>query len=129
MHEKRSLERRKTEVFFGVYERNSATYAGRLVDLNTNGLMLMGNLVHQVNAVLNLKMDLPVEINGKSQIEFDAKVVWCEKSKKSKLFSAGLEFTNIAPEYSQLIDELISSSVFNDAAGALPLTSKLESFK
>ena len=125
----RSLERKRTGVFFGVYERDSSKYVGRLVDINTNGLMIMGKLALEVSSVRNLKMDLPQEINGKSHIEFDAKVIWCEKSKKAKLYSAGMQFTRLAPEYSQFIDELTASSVFNDSAGDLPLTAKIESFK
>ena len=129
MYVKRSLERKKTEVFFGVYERDSSKYVGRLVDINTNGLMIMGKLVFEVNTALKLKMDLPQEINGKSHIEFDVKVVWCEKSKKTKLYSAGMQFTGIAPEDSQLIDQLIGSPVFNDATGALPISAKIETLK
>ncbi len=126
---KRSLERKRTGVFFGVYDRDNSKYVGRLVDINTNGLMLIGKHQLGVNTELKLKMDLPQEINGKSQIEFDAKVAWCEKSKNANLYSTGMSFSQIAPEYSQFIDELIASSVFNDAAGALPLTAKIETLK
>ena len=125
----RSLERKKTAVFFGVYERDSSKYVGRLVDITTNGLMIMGKIAFEACSEHKLKMDLPQEINGKQHIEFDAEIVWCEKSKKTKLYSAGMHFTGIAPEYSQLIDELTASSVFNDATGALPLTAKIESLK
>ena len=129
MIEKRDLERKKTEVFFGVYERSNSKYVGRLVDINTKGIMIMGKLVLAIGTVLSLKMDLPQEINGKSHIEFDAQVVWCEKSQMTKRYSAGLVFTSIAPEFSQFIDVLIESSTFKDATGALPLTAKIESFK
>ncbi len=128
MMNQRSLERKKTAVFFGVYERKSSKYVGRLVDITANGLMIMGKIAFEAKIVLELKIDLPQEINGKQYIEFYAKVVWCEQSKKTKLFSAGMEFTNIAPEYTQLIDELIGSSVFNDTTGALPHTAKIENF-
>lgn len=129
MMNKRSLERKRTGVFFGIYERGNSKYVARLVDINTKGLMIIGKLGLEVNSVFKLKMDLPQEVNGKSHVEFDAKVVWCEKSKNSNLYSSGMEFTEIAPEYSQFIDELIASSVFNDAAGALPLTAKIETLK
>jgi len=129
MHNKRSLERKKTGVFFGVYNRDTAKYVGRLVDINTKGLMIMGKSQLKVDESHKLKMDLPQEINGKSHLEFEAKVKWCEKSKKTKLFSAGFEFTKIEPEYSQLIDELIHNPVFNDPAAALPLSVNIVSNK
>ncbi|MGH8014947.1 MAG: PilZ domain-containing protein, partial [Candidatus Zixiibacteriota bacterium] len=85
----------------------------------------------QLNAgdVFKLKMDLPQEINGKSQIEFDAKVAWCEKSKNTNLFSAGLSYISIEPVFSQLIDELVSNPMFNDSAATLPITMNFESSK
>jgi hypothetical protein len=122
MQEKRSLPRQKTGVFFGVYDRATSRYVGRLVDLNTNGLMLIGKRPFKVGETFKLKMDLPQEINGKSQIEFDANVKWSEKSKNTNLFSAGLAFIEIEPAYTQLIDELIKNPMYNDPAAALPLS-------
>ncbi len=122
---KRMLDRKNTGVFFGIYDRETAKYAGRLIDINTNGLMLMGKLPLESGSVMNLKMDLPQEFRGKWQIEFDAKVVWCEKCKNISLYAAGLQFTQIAPIYTQLIDELISSPVFKDEAAAMPISSEL----
>ncbi|HEX2897993.1 MAG TPA: PilZ domain-containing protein [candidate division Zixibacteria bacterium] len=126
---KRMLDRKKTGVFFGIYERDNSKYFARLVDLNTKGLMVIGKKQLNPNDTFKLKMDLPQEMCGKSQIEFDAQVKWSEKSKNTKLFTAGLEFTRIAPEYSQLIDKLIANPVFNDPAGALPFSVNVESHK
>lgn len=119
---KRILERKKTGVFFGIYNRENSKYFARLVDLNTKGLMIIGKKELKQGESFKLKMDLPQEINGNAQVEFDAQVKWCEKSKHTNLFSAGLEFTVIAPEYSQLIDELIKNPFYNDPATALPLS-------
>jgi hypothetical protein len=119
---KRALERKKTGVFFGIYDRENSKYFARLADLNTKGLMIIGKQRLNPGETFKLKMDLPQEINGRSHIEFDAEVKWCEKSKNTGLFSAGLEFTAIAPEYSQLIDELIKNPFYNDPAAALPLS-------
>jgi hypothetical protein len=87
----------------------------------------MGKSQLKSDECFKLKMDLPQEINGKSHLEFDVKVKWCEKSKKTKLFSTGFEFTNIEPIYSQLIDELVSNPAFNDPAAALPISVSFES--
>ncbi len=122
---KRKLDRKSTGVFFGVYDRVTTKYVGRLVDINTNGLMLLSKLPLEIGTVPNLKMDLPQEIRGKWHLEFDAKVIWCEKCKNIDLYGAGLQFTEIAPIYSQLIDELISSSIYNDEAAALPISAQL----
>ena len=127
MLEKRNLERKKTGVFFGVYRRDDSKYVGRLVDINTNGLMIIGKKQLKQGDTFKLKMDLAQDINGKSQIVFDAKVVWSEKSKNTKLFSAGLAFTSIEPIYCQLIDDLVNNPVFNDPAAALPITMSFES--
>jgi hypothetical protein len=129
MREKRSLERKKTYVFFGVYNRQNATFVGRLVNINTSGIMIIGKTENKINECYELKMDLPQEINGKSQLVFDAQIKWCERSKKTKLFSTGFEFTKIEPEYLQLIDELVDNTVFNDPAAALPISVNFESAK
>ena len=123
------LERKTTGVFFGVYDRESSKYAGRLIDINTNGLMLMAKHPFEVGKELKLKMDLPQEIQGKSQFEFDGKIVWCKKCKNIEMYGAGLQFINIAPIYSQLIDELVASPAYNDAAAALPIKAEVSYLK
>lgn len=127
--DKRSLERKPTAVFFGIYNRDNAKYVGRLVDISSQGLMIIGKSQLPVDKCFKLKMDLPQELNGKSQIEFEAKIRWCEKSKKTRLFCAGLQFTAIEPVYSELIDDLIRNSMFNDPAAALPISITWESVK
>jgi len=119
---KRMLERKRTGVFFGIYEGEDSKYFARLVDLNTKGLMIIGKKQLKQGDKFKLKMDLPQEINGKSQVEFEAQVKWCEKSINTKLFSSGLEFSAIEPEYSQLIDELIKNPFYDDPAAALPFS-------
>lgn len=127
MQEKRAITRKKTGVFYGVYNRDNSKYIGRLVDLTSKGLMLIGKSPFKPGNAFKLKMDLPQEINGKTQIEFDAVIKWSEKSKNTNLHSAGLEFTNIEPAFSQLIEELLKNPAYDDPAAALPMTISFES--
>ena len=121
MDEKRQKERKKTGVFFGVYNRDNAKYVGRLVDLTTNGLMLIGKTEIKVNDVCKLKMDLPEPINEKSQIVFDARCKWCGMSKKTNLFSVGFEFVKVEPADVNLIDDLVEHPLYNDTSCLSPI--------
>lgn len=127
MEDRRIKERKKTGVFFGVYNRDNAKYVGRLVDISPKGLMLIGKNEVKVNDCCKLKMDLPEPINDKSQIVFDACCKWCEKSEKTSLFSVGFEFTEIESENSDLIIELIKHPLYNDASGVSPISVIIES--
>jgi len=129
IEEKRNLERKKTGVFFGIYDRVNTKYVGRLVNIHAKGMMVIGKDDIKVNDCFKLKMDLPQEISGKAQIIFDAKCKWCEKGNKSKLFSAGFEFTEVTPENLQLIDDLTDNPIFNDASGISPISVIIESGK
>jgi c-di-GMP-binding flagellar brake protein YcgR len=127
MEDRRQKDRKKTGVFFGVYNRDNAKYVGRLVDISNKGMMIIGKSAIKVNEICKLRMDLPEPIKDESQIVFDARCKWCEESQKTNLFSVGFEFDKIEPNNSKLIEALVNHPLYNDASGVSPISVIIES--
>jgi hypothetical protein len=107
MTTKRKEKRKNLIYYLPVYDRNSGEMLGQLVDITTSGLMLVCENPVQDGEYFEMRMDLPSEIEGKKEIEFNARSEWCKKDVNPKFFAAGFSFENISREQIRVIDSLI----------------------
>ena len=117
MTEKRKQTRKSPRFFIGVYDNDQTRSVGRVANISGGGLMVIGK--YELNRYSNYKisMDLPYAIKEKSQVFFEAQCRWCERGGRTKLYSSGLEITNISSENSEILAEFLEDPQIVDESG------------
>ena len=114
MEEKRRAKRRHLIYYLKVYDRSNDTLIGQVGDITTEGLMLVTEGPMASNLFFQLRLLLPDEIEGKHEISFDAKTMWCKKDINPKFFNVGLKLINIEAKHLEIIRNLIYDYSFQD---------------
>lgn len=114
MSDRRTLHRRHLIYYLKVFERDTDELLGHLVDITEEGLMLVSENCAEEGRLVKMKMLLPREIEGKEQIEFDARSMWCRKDVNPSLFGVGFKFEYVDVLSRQIIFELIHEFGFSD---------------
>jgi hypothetical protein len=96
MDNRRKHERKRSETFPEVYDRNTNQMVGRLHEYSTGGIMLTGTERLPENTVFQFKMNLPQPDGKEHIVNFDARSVWSEKHINPEYFNTGFQFINIA---------------------------------
>ena len=117
MTEKRRQVRKSPKFFIGVYENDQVKSVGRVANINSGGLMVIGKFELTRYANYKISIDLPYAIKEKSQVFFEAQCRWCERGGRTKLYSSGLEITNISSENSEILAEFLEDPEIVDESG------------
>jgi hypothetical protein len=114
MRDKRKLKRRHLIYYLHVQERSSGTVIGYLVDISTEGIMIMSENPISVGTVLELKIMLESEMSAKQYLYFDAQVLRCEKSINGISYDIGCKLLKLSPEDFREIEMIIEEIGFKD---------------
>lgn len=114
MEEKRTQKRRSSIYYLEVFDVDTGKQLGRLVDITTEGLMLISEEPTPTNVPLKCRMVLPAEILGRTNIIFEATCKWCRKSVNPELYEAGYRSIIADPGDIDAIEMLIQRFAFND---------------
>ena len=115
MDERRKIQRKQTDQFFGVFDRETGDFIGKLIDLSTKGTMLQAVLSMDTGSIYEFKIDFPEPVAGKRSLSFDAECIWCRKSTSSKEnYDIGFEITDMELEEIETIQYLLNDALFHD---------------
>jgi hypothetical protein len=115
MDDRRKAQRKQTDQFFGVYNRETDEFIGRLVDMSTKGMLIHALSPMEVDVDYEFRIDLPKSIAGKRCLSFDAECIRCVESKTTKQnFDIGFKIINIEFEELQTIQYLLSDALFRE---------------
>ena len=114
MRDKRKLKRRHLIYYLHIQERASGKPVGFLVDISTDGIMIMSENPFAVGTVLELKILLESELSAKQYLSFDAEALRCEKSINGSTYDIGCKLLNLSPEDYREIEMIIDELGFND---------------
>lgn len=112
MSEKRKLERRHLIYYLRVFDRETDKVLGHLINISPKGIMIMSEEPLEINRLFKLRMDLPVEIFEKTEIEFNAKSRWTKKDVNPEFYDTGFSIANISSEEEKLLEKLIDDYGF-----------------
>ena len=126
MAEKRKQERKSPQFFIEVYDNDQTRSVGRVANISSGGLMVIGKceLTRYVN--YKISIDLPKAIKEQSQVFFEAQCRWCERGERSKLYSSGLEITNISSENSEILEKFLEDPQIVDETGVSKISVIIE---
>ena len=112
MAEKRIFKRRELIYYMKVLERDTDKLLGYLVDVTTEGLMIMCEAPLEIEKNYALRINLRKDLSNKEHLHFDAKCKWCTKEICADFYDAGLELLRIAPEDQKEIENIIEKLCF-----------------
>lgn len=114
MTEKRKLKRRHLIYYLRVFDQNSNQLLGHLVDITTEGAMLISEKPIITNTLFQAKMVLPEEIEGSKDITFGANSIWCKKDVNPDYYVTGFQLQDVTDDDLEIIEQLIVEFGFRD---------------
>ena len=109
MAEQRKHDRKYMINYLRVIDRNTEELVGNLVDVTTEGFMLISDDPIETGVDFELKLDLPEEIRGSRQISFDAHSRWCKSDVNPEFCNTGFRLSNISTNDIAIIESLIQN--------------------
>ncbi|MEJ2569198.1 MAG: PilZ domain-containing protein [Anaerolineales bacterium] len=109
MAERRKLKRRHLIYYLRVFERGTGRIVGHLVDLTTEGLMLLSEEPIETDRLFYFRMTLPTEIRSSAHVAFNARSIWCRPDDSPDFYATGFSFEEVTSEDIRVIENLIES--------------------
>jgi hypothetical protein len=104
MEEHRKSTRKIANEVLEVTDQITSMQIGRVVNISSDGLMILSEEPMLAGSVLKMNMTLPF---GDSKVSFQAEVVWSSEATQPDSYWSGLHITEISPENVLEIDKLI----------------------
>lgn len=104
----RRLPRKRMNKFLRLTDRTSKQVLGRVMDMTTEGIMLISGTPLRQSDEMSVSMGLPVDFEGGAVVAFDAKIVWTKKSSHSNNYATGLKIVSISDQDKAVISRLIA---------------------
>jgi hypothetical protein len=109
MKEKRKRPRKVAGSNIQVFDANVNRRIGRLVNLTSAGLMLIGDAPMESNMVFQLELVLESPHYGKERLQFGVESLWCSEATESGRYWSGFHIIDISSETTELIELLVES--------------------
>ncbi len=116
--ERRKIARRHLVFYLRVFDGMSSRVLGHLVDISARGAMLVCDGPIQVNQEFRLRMRLPKEIGGRTELVIDGRSRWCKPDTNPDFFIVGFQLTGLGEEYENYIRLLITDFSIEESATA-----------
>jgi hypothetical protein len=112
--DRRSRKRRHVIFYSRVFDRNTGALLGHLMDITTEGIMLISDAPLEPSITYHLRMDLPEDVKAKPYLSFDALCLWCRPDVNPAFYNAGFRVINMTQEDIDLIENMIDEYGFRD---------------
>ena len=107
MDERRKLRRRHLIYYLRVFNDATDEVVGHVIDIHTEGHLLISDHPLPIGHVFNLRMILPAEMNHTEAIRFDALSVWSRPDIIPEFYNTGFKFLDMDPGHTETIRQLI----------------------
>ncbi|GAB1264449.1 hypothetical protein NBRC116493_07220 [Aurantivibrio infirmus] len=94
-HNKRILPRHNLKAAVDVYDSVSQALLGRVVNVSSEGVMIMGNHPFSESKIYQLDLHLPTPINEHNSISVGVDCLWT-RTEEENMFWAGCKIIDIA---------------------------------
>jgi hypothetical protein len=109
LSEKRNLERRELIYYLKVRDLATNKEIGRMVDIHSQGLLLMGDKKLQPKKEFTISIEMPKAMmdQGFKNVTLKAQVMWARPSLTTSFSENGLKFMEQNQEAQRTIEKLI----------------------
>ncbi len=111
-HEKRQLKRVHLIYYLRIFDNETGAAIGHLVDITTQGIMMISEETVPTGRDFSFKMQLPATITGREDILFKARSLWCKKDFNPDFYVSGFQIKEITPQEVKTITALINAYGF-----------------
>ena len=127
MQERRKQPRKDLMSYSQVYDLHSGKLIGYLGDINQFGAMVITDDPFEVNANLNISIELPeLPDTNDPNMTVSIRVAWCQKDISPDYYNVGLEFNRISEKQKTIIQSVIENYEFRRQAPNYPHTHENE---
>jgi hypothetical protein len=106
--DRRKFKRRYLMYYSRVFDRQTGSLLGHVVDITPEGIMLISEKPLEVNRQYKLRMELPDEITNRPKLDFDAHSVWNSKDVNPDFYDTGFRLLNVPQEDVAIIERMIT---------------------
>ena len=92
--------------FFSIHNGTDNEFVGYLIDISSEGMMILSKRVFPEGEALRLRINLPQEIKGSDELMVEARSVWCERDTNPEYHRIGFSFTFTFPHHNDVIELL-----------------------
>lgn len=103
----RKIPRRHLIFYLRVFERETGLQIGSLVDITSEGIMLVSERALEIGQVYQLRMELPAEVFPQGRLDFDAQCLWSGNDVNPQFFDSGFKLLDTDEEAVLCIHYLI----------------------
>jgi hypothetical protein len=112
MHDKRKLKRVHLIYYLRIFDNESNIRVGHLVDITTEGIMLISEEPAPRGKDFSFRMQLPGNITGREEINFKARCLWSRKDFNPDFYVSGYTIEEISSKEVKTITALINQYGF-----------------
>ncbi|MBW9264631.1 MAG: PilZ domain-containing protein [Candidatus Thiodiazotropha sp. (ex. Lucinisca nassula)] len=112
--DRRTIKRRHLIYYLRVWQIDQNTVMGHVVDINTEGMMLIGESPVKTGEEMHLELRLPDSEGELRSMRFKAICRWSDKDINSAFYDSGFEFIDKSPEAGETLQKLIEEYGFTD---------------
>lgn len=105
--EQRRTTRRHLVFYLRIFDGMSSRVLGHLMDISSEGLMLLSDSPVEVNEEYRLRMRLPKEVSGSDEIVFGAVSRWCRQDENPDFYVIGFQIQDMDDETRASVIQLI----------------------
>ena len=95
-----------------VFERITQKPLGRIGNISSEGILLLCEEELGIQKLLELAIELPREIHGRTSLEFNAQVMWVKPVENTGLVGCGMAFRHVTEDEMEIFEELIREFAF-----------------
>lgn len=116
MQERRRLKRRTLIYYLRVTDDASGQDLGHLVDITTEGILVMSPTPIEVGKTFRLRMQLPDSDGaaGKEPVQFEARSLRNSRDVNHDFIDTAFQVTSLSPHHRSHIESLIDDYGFRD---------------
>jgi hypothetical protein len=114
MIDERKQRRMQVMSYLKICYRDNESELGRVVDITTEGMRLCSAEPIQTDRTQTFRLALPLTSREKSELVFDADVIWCRRAKNHRLYDTGIMLRDLPPEKIELIEDFLEKSSHED---------------
>ncbi len=103
----RKLERKELSQAITVLDTINGGVFGELVNVTTEGIMVMTDREIETQAIFQLALDLPEPINGANQIIVGADCLWCRRAENFYRYWAGFQIIDASEQALKQLEVVI----------------------
>lgn len=102
----RREERVELIYYLRLHRKGERETLGSLVNVNSDGIMLIGEHPMPKGGRCLLTMDLPQHFDEKRQFEFSGEILWSTTPPGSSFYHSGIRFISISDENRRILERL-----------------------